>query len=122
MIKLEQRNLIIKFIFRKFLVLYFFHILPEIRSMIIRRKVEICNNVTFQIFCYVGWKNNNFCLNVLVAFESCFSQSRCYVRQFFLRQFFHFSSTIQEWVVFRPCFCTCHWSKSELIEVKQDNI
>jgi hypothetical protein len=24
------------------------------------------------------------------------NQSRCYVRQFFLRQFFHFSSTIQE--------------------------
>ena len=21
------------------------------------------------------------------------------------------SSTIEEWVVFRPCFCTCHWSK-----------
>ena len=46
------------------------------------------------------------------------NRSRCYVRQFFLRQFFHFSSTIQEQVVFRPCFRTCHWSKSELIEVK----
>jgi hypothetical protein len=53
---------------------------------------------------------------------SRFFRSRCYVRQFFLRQFFWFSSTIQEWVVFRPCFRTCHWSKSELIEVKQDNI
>ncbi len=40
------------------------------------------------------------------------------VRQFFLRQFFCFSSTIQEQVVFRLCFCTCHWSKSELIEVR----
>ncbi len=50
------------------------------------------------------------------------NRSRCYVRQFFLRQLFWFSSTIEEWVVFRPCFRTCHWSKLELIEVKQDNI
>jgi hypothetical protein len=64
-----------KFIFWEFLGLYFFHILPEIRSMIVRRKVEICNNVTFQIFCYVGWKNNKLCLNVLVALESCLSHS-----------------------------------------------
>jgi len=48
----------------------------------------------------------------------CIMRSRCYVRQFFLRQFFWFSSTIQEWVVFSPSFRTCHWSKSELIEVK----
>ena len=39
------------------------------------------------------------------------SRSRCDVWQFFLQQLFWFSSTIEERVVFRLCFRTCHWSK-----------
>ncbi len=36
-------------------------------------------------------------------------RSRCYVRQFFLRQFFRFSLTKQGQVIFRLCFRTCHF-------------
>ncbi len=52
-----------------------------------------CNH--WNVFIWLLWSN----------------QSRCDVRQFFLRQLFWFSSTIEEWVIFRLCFCTCHWSK-----------
>ncbi len=74
---------------------------------------------------YLVWSNIIKASKMNETFSSLhrsWSRSRCYVQQFFLRQFLLFSSTIQEQVVFRPCFRTCHWSKSELIEVKQDNI
>ncbi len=63
-----------------------------------------------------SWDQN--CLIMIFEFRSHEKRSRCDVRQFFLRQLFWFCSTIEEWVVFRPCFCTCHWSKKELIELK----
>ena len=77
--------------------------------------VKLTMTQTFQLQQYFK-QNTNYlhdCIKI---------RSRCYVRQFFLRQVFCFSSTIEEWVVFRSCFRTCHWSKSELIEDKQDNI
>ncbi len=38
------------------------------------------------------------------------------VRQCFVRQLFGFCSTIEEQVVFRSFFRTCHWSNKTLIE------
>ncbi len=95
-----------------------------------RRIVIIFKFVIYSEF-HISYRTilfSNFFLNLTLVFiyvetlNSCLLRSRCYVRQFFLRQLFWFSLTIEEWVVFRPCFRTCHWSKLELIEVKQDNI
>jgi hypothetical protein len=50
-----------------------------------------------------------FSPNLRICFSLCSNcRSRCDVQQFFLRQLFWFSSTIEEWVVFRLCFRTCH--------------
>ncbi len=61
-------------------------------------------------------------LFISICLDSC--RSRCYVWQFFLRQLFWFSLTIEEWVVFRSCFRTCHWSKFNQNKLKEiaDNI
>ncbi len=62
------------------------------------------NGLKISFFCKIiltKWLSCNFDDGVNIdSFDvltpCCFIRSRCYVRQFFLRQFFWFSSTIQE--------------------------